>query len=431
MGRTVGSGAKNLPQCPDQSHPGSRVALNGRYGKAPHQRQRFRCFPAGDGEPHNFAGVLSHQVVQAGAVCEHCEQSLSPHQGHLIPRTFGVPVNEIAQALVLVGRGMSYTEVGQRFRARQGRGATSHTLAQMVANWVETFTPVVSARWAVTRWPERVVIDSTSFTGNLPGGGRGKIFWVYAMCAWDTTTKRSSVVALVPRPVEDGDTWEEFLITRPNQPQMVVADKSTSFEAAINRAWPDTTWRLCRWHLRRGQGALSYQLRFAGIDLSPDHPITLAAERAFWDAPRWQLFRDAVESYGTSNLRTWATNQDARLRAEFAANLRGRPYSSGAAEAVLARVRDSIEHRAFCYRNQARTELMLELLRLRINAVDDELTYAHDIREFLSTGGRPNPALTLRDPLGSPSLRPPPEAVRFATRAAKKAQRTRAQVPKK
>ncbi len=419
MGRPIGSGAKNLPACPDPAHAGSRVALNGRYGRAPHQRQRFRCFPE-DAGAHNFAGALAHQVVAPGEVCGHCEQAIAPYQGQLVPRTFEVPVSEIAQALVLVGQGMSYTEVGRRCRQRLGRNLSRHTLAQMVASWVEAFTPVVAARHAVTEWPTRVILDSTSFTGNLPGGGRGKIFWVYAVCAWDTTTKRSWVVSLVPRPTEDAETWAQFLVTRPNQPEAVVSDKAKVFEAAFPEAWPSTVWRLCRWHLRHGDKALNYQLRFAGIDLNVEHPITSRAERAFWDLEHWEDFRAAVEEHGTVDLSVWAANQDAWLRAEFAAQLRGRPYSTGAAENALAVVRETIEDRAFCYRNLARTELMLELLRLRLNAVDDELTYAHDIREFLRQGGRPAPALSLRDKVGHPSLRPLSDAEKFAKRKAER-----------
>ncbi len=60
--------------------------------------------------------------------------------------------------------------------------------------------------------------------------------------------------------------------------------------------------------------------------------------------------------------------------------------TAGAADVVLLQVRTAIARRAFCYRNQPRTALMLELMRLRLNRVDDETTYAHDIRANLDAG---------------------------------------------
>jgi hypothetical protein len=49
---------------------------------------------------------------------------------------------------------------------------------------------------------------------------------------------------------------------------------------------------------------------------------------------------------------------------------------------------------------------MLELVRLRLNRVDDEVAYAHDIRAYLEAGGTLAPALSVKNPAGKPSLRP-------------------------
>ena len=148
MARPLGSGARGLPRCPDPAHAGGRVTLNGRYG-AHHPRQRYRCYPP-QGAAHTFTGTLVHQVVGPGEACEHCERLLASHEGLTVARKFEVPVQEVARALVLVGRGVSYTEAGRRCRVRVGRAVTEHGLAQMVAGWVEVFTPVVTARWDET-----------------------------------------------------------------------------------------------------------------------------------------------------------------------------------------------------------------------------------------------------------------------------------------
>ena len=66
-------------------------------------------------------------------------------------RKLEVPVQEFDRALVLAGRRVSYTEAGRRCRVRVGRAVTEHGLTQMLAGWVDVFTPVVTARWDETR----------------------------------------------------------------------------------------------------------------------------------------------------------------------------------------------------------------------------------------------------------------------------------------
>lgn len=62
--------------------------------------------------------------------------------------------------------------------------------------------------------------------------------------------------------------------------------------------------------------------------------------------------------------------------------------------------------RAPCYKNLERTALMLQLVRLRLNHVDDETLKAKYIRAFLQNGAKLAPSLSLRDPLRRFSLGP-------------------------
>ena len=400
MARPLGSGARGLPRCPDPAHAGGRVTLNGRYG-AHHPRQRYRCYPP-QGDAHTFTGTLVHQVVGPGEACEHCERLLASHEGLTVARKFEVPVQEVARALVLVGRGVSYTEAGRRCRVRVGRAVTEHGLAQMVAGWVEVFTPVVTARWDEPSWPDTVVLDSTWFTGNLPGGGRGRIFYVLVAYGYDAGRRNGRVLSLSPVTRGNGAAWQSLMASKSGQPHLLVSDKDTGLQAAVPQAWPTTVWRLCRWHLRKNLGE---ELRAAGIDLSPGHPVTSRAAHAFDDLANWRDFRRAVSRRGTSDLRAWVADQDPYLVAEFAAGPLTPLLTAGAADVVLRQVRATIARRAFCYRNQPRTALMLDLMRLRLNHVDDETTYAHDIRAYLDAGGQLGRVLALRDPAGRPSLR--------------------------
>ena len=191
-----------------------------------------------------------------------------------------------------------------------------------------------------------------------------------------------------------------MLHSKPNAPTLVVADKGAALQVAIPAAWPNTVWRLCRWHLRSGATGLDSQLRVSGIDLNDKHPITSRAEHCFDDLTHWTDFRWMVNLHSASKMKTWVRNQDSWLKAEFSFGLTGKPWFNGAAETTLRAVKAAIVKRAFCYKNLERTALMLELVRLRLNRVDDETVYARDIRAFLESGGQLAPTLSLRDPLG-------------------------------
>jgi hypothetical protein len=81
-------------------------------------------------------------------------------------------------------------------------------------------------------------------------------------------------------------------------------------------------------------------------------------------------------------------------------------HATGAIDEDLARVREFMEPRAFCYRNAERTNRLLELVRLRLNRCDDPLVYARAIREYLdANSGKLSKQGLIRDERDSPSLR--------------------------
>lgn len=81
-------------------------------------------------------------------------------------------------------------------------------------------------------------------------------------------------------------------------------------------------------------------------------------------------------------------------------------HSTGALDETLAKVREFMEPRAFCYRNAERTNRMLELVRLRLNRVDHTSAYAAAIRAHLdANGGRLGRQGAIRDTRGQYSLR--------------------------
>ena len=73
------SWSKARVTCPRPEHAGSRVRLDGRYGKPGH-RQLYRCVPATGERPHRFTELLPREEAWHDA-CETCERPVHPNEG--------------------------------------------------------------------------------------------------------------------------------------------------------------------------------------------------------------------------------------------------------------------------------------------------------------------------------------------------------------
>ena len=396
-GRPVGSGAQGLEPCPD--HADGRVTKNGLYGSEPHRRQLYRCYPADGSSPHSFTGVTARLVAEAGA-CDHCENPVAAHQGPRVAHGYQFPVAQAAAALAMVGQGVSYTEAADRARVRSRRSRRDAG-AQMVANWVEVLGPVVSAPYAEQSWPESLVLDSTWFmVTNRRTGGTSLAFQVLGAYGYPLGERRGRTWALRASPQGRQADWEALLRSLPGVPRLVVCDDDRAIRNAVAAVWPTTTVKLCEHHLRaRALDKMKpYRMTAYG------HPMMELLNDAFRDATGWNAFKAAATPV---QLNAWASSVDAQVSAQVA--LRAtlpQHHSTGALDEVLAKVREFMEPRAFCYRNAERTNRMLELVRLRLNRTDDPVTYASAIREHLAAnGGRLARQGSIRDPRGHYSLR--------------------------
>src|SRR5438477_1569363 len=156
------------PQCPDPAHAGGRVVRAGWYGKPPHRRQRWWCYPPNGGERHRFTEALPRK--EAGhAHCLECSTHLEAWEGQPAPRTYCFTAREIAHALKLVAGGVSYRTaaaetrlLAQRKRQPRPRSLSSRSLrrnpnldGQVVANWVDTFADGL-LETTPTHWPSVV-----------------------------------------------------------------------------------------------------------------------------------------------------------------------------------------------------------------------------------------------------------------------------------
>ena len=75
-------------------------------------------------------------------------------------------------------------------------------------------------------------------------------------------------------------------------------------------------------------------------------------------------------------------------------------YATGAIEPKLATVRQMLERRRWTFRNRRRMNILLELVRQRLNRTDDVTRWATLIRADLEThGGKPSNPRRVADPV--------------------------------
>ena len=118
-----------------------------------------------------------------------------------------------------------------------------------------------------------------------------------------------------------------------------------------------------------------------------------------------QAFKDAAAPY--RHLAAWVARNDGAVTAQVARrHLLAAHHSLAAVEAVLTHVGQHIDRRVPLLRNEARTNLLLGLMRLDLNGLADERSYRSIIRRHLAAcHGKPPPQLEIVDPKGLPSLR--------------------------
>jgi hypothetical protein len=137
------------PACPD--HPAGYVVFDGKYGKPGHRRQRYRCWingQSGKTEPyHRFTEPMPRQVT-VGGICMACERDVHDHEGPSGPRNYCFTARDVAEALIELGKGMTYCNVAASARQRAGRFPRENGRerfsrhGQLVADWVEVFAPL-------------------------------------------------------------------------------------------------------------------------------------------------------------------------------------------------------------------------------------------------------------------------------------------------
>lgn len=423
-----------LPECPRRGCSSTRVVLDGIQRRGGRPRQRFRCYRA-DGSYHRFIGKLGRTRQEESSLCVECENHIHAHEGPAAPGEFEYLVREVADALVRLGQGSSYTEAAKRARVLANVGKDHEPrgvrTGQTVAEWVADFVPVVAKRHAETAWPEVLVLDSTEFMWTNPRtGDTTQLFAVMAAYGYDANGENGRLWKLWASPTDDAAAWKEFLDLLPGKPRSVVCDRDFGIIGGVQAKWgkgkAGVPIHLCEYHLlNKGRAALMKD----GIRYGD--PLNDLLHDSLHSHVEWCNFEYAVQAQPELvNANKWVAHWSKRMRAQTARRASLPPvYGNGAIEAHIDRVRQALERRAWTFRNRERMNLLLELIRLRSLRADNATTYAADIRAHLLDPNRPSRRYrAVYDTWGTGtnqvrvySLRP--SAAQVATRKAKNAAR--------
>jgi len=365
-----------LPRCPD--HPGSVVRAEGQYGSPP--RPRLRCFHVGaDGKSRKHGFRPSSTQSKAWGALPGGRYSIT----------------DIANALVDVARGSSYTDAARRVQLAGARTRNANADVEpsavdgrLVATWVDRFAEPVAARYAEKSWPQTVVLDSTEFTWTNPfSGGRVQLFTVLAAWGYPAGAKRGRLWALRAAPTDNADAWKNLLSSLPGEPELVVYDSDKAVAAAVPTAWPLADIHLCEHHLY--VNATKHLLK-DGQKGWGNMYLALLAD-AGHSATGWSVFRNAVLAAPCLiETGAWVTYWDNQMTGQTArrASMPAH-YSTGALDPHIAVVRQVLAPRAWTYRNLSRMNALLGLIRLRVNLCDAPGEWAQLIATHLDDRSAP------------------------------------------
>jgi hypothetical protein len=411
-------------KCPRPDHAGSRIKLDGTYGKPGHRRQRYKCSPRA-GKPHVFTELLPREESWHGS-CDHCERQVERREGPKAPRHYQFVARGIAEALGAVGAGATYMHASRvaRDRARRFRfdletgEVRESDHGQLVADWVELFAPVVFEAYRPSAWPAEgsLLLDHLPFRVRaLDAGGRrvpaGRVaFDVFCAVGYRAGKPRlwlgGAFASAHPA------NWSTFLASLPGEPGRVVCDAHVGMLRAIEARWPKAELHQCEWHLQHAlERLLAKQAR---RDPSEElQELRSRAEGALAGPSFWRAFVRSARGNPNEVLERWMAVNGPTIEAQFARRMppsrrpADTPLTTAALEQITRPIAAALYPRRYALKNRERLNRLLMLMQLSVNGEDDLQAYAKAIRAWLgSNGGRPvGRRRAIADPAGSPSLR--------------------------
>lgn len=411
-------------KCPNPDHAGSRVKLDGTYGRPGHRRQRYKCAPRA-GKPHVFTELLPREEAWHGD-CQQCERDLDRREGPKAPRNYHFVARGIAEALAAVGSGDTYMQASRvaRDRARRFRfdpetGEVRESAhGQLVADWVELFAPIVAAPHQPLAWPAEgsLLVDHIPFRiraedangRGIPGGTVAfDVFCAVGYRAGKPRLWRSEAF-----PNAQPASWSAFLGSLEGEPQRIVCDAHGGMLQAIADRWPSAELQQCEWHLRHAlKRLITKELR---KDASEDlQQLQERVDGALVGPHFWQPFIEAARGLENESIDRWIAVNGPTIEAQFARRPppsrrpTEMPLTTAAIEQLTRPIAAALYPRRYALKNRERLNRLLLLMQLHINGDDDVQGYSKTIRAWLeSNGGRPaTRRRAVTDPRHSPSLR--------------------------
>lgn len=239
------------------------MSRDGTYGRT-QQRQRYRCTDPG-GTFHRFTPALPRERTADG-VWDVCDSTVHAHAGPVVSRGYRHRPHLVAEALVAVGRAISYTRAAQRAGVAGGRDPlVGSSSGQMVAEFVDAWAPTILAAQTEYEWPRPLVLDSTDFWWtNARTGIRRREFAILVAYGY-TGPKAGRIWGIQATPTAQGQDWVRFLssLNLAGPPASTVADDDPAIEAAVPRMWtpapgpslPQPFFFSCEHHRERAKAA--------------------------------------------------------------------------------------------------------------------------------------------------------------------------------
>lgn len=411
-------------RCPRPEHRGSRVKLDGTYGKPGHRRQRYKCSPKG-GKPHVFTELLPREESWHDS-CDQCERHVERREGPKAPRHYQFVARGIAEGLAGAGAGATYMHASRVARARARRfrfdletgEVRESDHGQLVADWVELFAPVVFEPRRPTAWPAEgsLLLDHLPFRVRaLDASGRripaGRVAF-NVFCAVGYRAGKPRLWRAEAFPSASPANWSAFLGSLPGEPKRIVCDAHGGMLRAIEERWPDAELHQCEWHLQHALERLLVKEARSnpGEELEA---LRARAEGALTGPSLWDPFVRAARAAENESLDRWIAVNGPTIDSQFARRPPpshrppDMPLTTAALEQIARPIVTALYPRRYAIKNRERLNRLLMLMQLHINGDDNVQAYAKAIRGWLeANGGRPTEhRRAIVDPAGSPSLR--------------------------
>jgi hypothetical protein len=414
-------------------------------------RPRFRCIHPVcdafcrrdcDGIHYFTEGSQARTHKHPGGMwCADCARTRTLRDGRPIGVCWDFEARLIAEALISVGKGLSYRRAAQEMRVSALRFEEKNGV-KIVSKWggsvmrnLDHFGELVLKRTEHREWPEVLVLDAKPLRvreyvagdpfswEQAPSGAilvaAGGPIPTRAMRAM-----RNDVGEIVNREVavrQPGHLWRvelsgaanrwawlDFLSSLPGTPKWIVVDGDAAVRLAIRMRWgdgPDAPVVFsCEDHFQKK----FHQHALEDDKIKPVHVNRLWPESkrgmASADKPRgplwapddWRRLLDKVLAMPEEEVEAitgWIINHDEAVRRQFELRREhaGCPRGTGAVEAFIVEIGDMLGKRTQQFQNVFRTNIMLGLIHANLGHHANVEMYTRVIREELErTNGRPD-----------------------------------------